>query len=202
MPEKMAYLVRQRDNARFDGDVILRYNADLRFEVTSHEVESGAEFSDHIQQKPTELSVDVVITQNPRRRARRRGGRQHVANKYDFLKETAEAKDLVSVVTTDMGTFKNMAIMNLPREVNGIRAWRFTLMLKQIRIATANFITITVNDVTSTTNPSDQDDPTDDQAGTEAGAPDEVDGGEQPTESNDGSEQESDDQSALLILFG
>lgn len=155
------------DARAFIFDVTVAEETRQAYRITSHPAEEGANFSDHIQREPVELTLTGLVSNTPlvpsrapgdnkkseaylRQRERNTGdsvnvydyiipGRSRTA--YDLLQEIAEERGLVEVVTTNR-LFTNMAIasISLPRTPKTSRdALRFTVRLKEIRIVASRY---------------------------------------------------------------
>lgn len=191
--EHMAYLRRQSDGATWRPDVVVKFSVPRTLSVTTHPVEKGVSISDHVQRQPITMTIECVLTENVPKVAGAVGGRTHVKEQLDWLRETAESDNpLVDVVTLRDGVYTGLAISSIPSEFDRVSRVQFTLELKEIRVATATTILISVEDI-------DEED-----TATASSAPDEVDVGEQATTSTEVDEEaEEADQSALYsLLYG
>ncbi len=196
MAEHMAYLRRQSDGETWRPDAVVRFSAPRTLSVTTHPVEEGVTVADHVQRQPTRISIECVLTENPVGVGGATGGRVHVKELLDWLRETAELDNpLVDVVTVRDGVYTDFAIVSIPADFDNVSRVRFTLELQEIRVATATTVLISVEDV-------DDYEAEDADTATASGAPDEVDVGEQATTSTDTDpEAEEADKSALASLL-
>lgn len=180
-----AYLVRQRDRSVWEPDAAIRVNRGVSYNVTNHPVETGVTVSDLVQLDPETIDIEVVISENP---SSGNGGPLRLRRSYQWLRDTADAGDLVNVVTRRMGTIRDCLITGLPHSLDNVARLRFTISLQQVVIARATFVEILVENVAESS---------------EAGAPDEADVGEQSTtDTAEDEEAEAKDQSVLSSLLG
>lgn len=198
--EHAAVLVRQIDGSVWRPDAALTISFRPNYTITEHPVESGAAISDHIQPRPNTIVVNAVVTENPTLAPGQLGGPIHLRRQLKWLYETAENGQLVDIVTRRLGIFKRYAITGLPHIIDKVARLNFQITLRQVRIATATSVFITVEQVTHTDTTSGGE-ITEDDAAAAAGAPDEVDVGEQATTDTDGTEAEEEDQSTLASLL-
>jgi hypothetical protein len=186
--EHAAVLRRQSDGSIWQADVVVAINVGQEWQITDHPVEQGVVVTDHVQVQPTEITITCVVSENPIRAGGGTvGGQVRLQERMRWLRETADEAELVDIVTRRMGVFTGYAIRSVPYVLDRVSRLRFDLQLRQLRVATATTVLITVDQVA------------DDVA---TGAPDEVDTGEQATTSTDTDEQaEAADQSTLASLL-
>lgn len=179
-----AYLRRQSDGSLWLPDAVREVSMDARWTVTDHPVESGLSVSDHVQVNPQTVTLTAVITENPTAPAV--GGPQRVREALAWLRETADAGELVDIYTTRLGVLTNYLIAAVPHGLDAVSRVVFPIELREVRIAQVSTIQIDVETVAESS---------------AASAPAEVDLGEQATTATEG-EQEEADQSLLLSLLG
>lgn len=171
-------------------DAVREMPIELRWSATDHPVESGLSSTDHVQPLPSVLTLTCIVTESPTPPAT--GGPQRVRQALQWLRETANAGRLVDVYTRRLGVLSNYVITAAPTKLDRVQRLAFDLELKEIRVAEATTVSISVDDI----------DPDDELAST---APDEVDTGEQATTTTGGDpaadEAEDADQSVLLSLL-
>lgn len=185
--EHEAILVRQDDGSDWSPDTVVAVNVSKVWTVTDHPVEDGVVVSDHVQRQPDTVVISCVVTENPTKIGSVVGGPVHLQQKLAWLQETADAGQLVDIVTRRLGVFKGYAITGVPLLLDRVSRLAFDLTLREIRVATATTVQITVDKVA---------------ADVATGAPDEVDAGEQATTSTDGDPAaEAADQSTLAALL-
>ena len=136
----MAAVTIIRENGeRLSLDAVLRFAASPENLVTQHPLEDGSFVSDHIQTLPetitfsgpvseTALDARQAFPNDPNRPARVR----------DFLR--ACSGETVTVVSSTLGTYRNMALVRYPHEIKTRRGIEFTLVLKEIRIGVRSVI--------------------------------------------------------------
>lgn len=183
-----AILRRQSDGTTWQADAVIAVNVSQNWQITDHPVESGVVVTDHVQIQPDTITLTCSVSEQPTRLgAGTIGGAIRLQERMRWLRETADAGDLVDIVTRRMGTFQNYLIQSVPYTMDRVSRLRFDLALRQVRIATATTVLITVEDIA------------DDVA---TGAPDEVDVGEQATTDTATDENaETVDQSTLAALL-
>lgn len=184
--EHEAILVRRSDGSTWVPDVVVSVDTSTDWSVTDHPVEEGVSVSDHVQRQPTEVTLSVVLTENPTKVGGRVGGPIHLQQSLEWLRETADAGELVDIVTRRDGVMQGFAITSLPFTMDRVARLAFPLTLREVRVAVATTVQITVEETASDT---------------ATGAPDEVDVGEQSTTSTEEDpEAEEADQSVLAAL--
>lgn len=158
-----AILVRQDDSATWTPDTVVSIQLSPSWQITDHPVEQGVSVSDHIRRQPAAMTITCIVTETPTTGT---GGAAHVREKLAWLLETADAGQLVDVVTTKLGTFTGYAIQSAPHAIDNVARLEFALQLREVRIATSTTVQIDLETVTSDVATS---------------APPEVHVGEQPT---------------------
>jgi hypothetical protein len=136
-----AILVRQADGDTWTPDAVLKVEIAPDWSTTDHPVESDAPVTDHIQRQPGSITVSCVVTENPLRAGSVIGGPQRLREKLSWLYDTANAKQLVDIVTK-LGTFTNYAIRGLPHTIDNVSRLQFDLGLREIRVATSETISV------------------------------------------------------------
>lgn len=126
-------------------DATLREGHTSRSQLTAYPIESGADHTDHIRRLPDELSLEVVVTDDPLvvdRQANatpaNTGGdaKQRAVSAYNFLVEVKDKGRLVRIFTT-LRDYRNMAIESIDviRDVGTSRIVQANLELREILIA-------------------------------------------------------------------
>lgn len=183
-----ALLVRQDDDQTWIPDAVTSISFAPSWTVTDHPVETGAAVSDHVQKQPETITLTCIITENPVKIGGVIGGRIRLRALTQFLRDTADARQFVDIVTRRLGVFRNYVITRAPHVIDKVARLQFDLELREIRLATAGTVLISVDDV-------------DTEGDVWAGVPDELDVGEQGTTSTESDpEAEEVDQSALAAL--
>lgn len=184
---------------RDNGDVLvfdatITYTLSGSVAVSEHVVEEGVVFADHAQPQPTTLSVRGVVTESPFAFQSDVGGRAHVDAARDFV--IAIQGERVTVVCDAFGTLENMALTRWEAPKTLAQDLRFTLDLKQVRVATATFVTISPEQVAVASTTAEP------ETSAESTLPDGQDIGEQgATSTATNAEQEAADTSYLLALL-
>jgi hypothetical protein len=194
-----ATIVRETgERVTFDATIRESHRKEAR--VTSHPVEDGVEISDHVQTQPRFFSLTVLISETPIetpsfRVAGARSGLtiteptlalapNRVQEIFDFLSAVMDDGEFVEVITPKFGLIPECLIVNMPLDISNINAGRFTISCRQIR--RAELVTVSIPPL----RPAPE---------AQAGAPDEVDVGQQPTEQLEEPVEEAEDTS---ILYG
>lgn len=117
-------------------DVVENENPTFSNEITEKPVEDGSVITDHINNNPTEITLDIIIT-----------GEYGVTSeeKYERLLEIRDNRELISVAGA-LQVYENMAISELSLEKNADNATGYSgsVSLKQIKFATAETIEVEV----------------------------------------------------------
>lgn len=193
--EHAAYLRRQDDGETWRPDAVISVDLSPSWSITDHPVEDGVTVSDHIQRQPQSITIVCIVTENIPDDGGALGGVSHLREQTEWLLETANGGRLVDIVTTKRGVFSGYAIQAAPHAIDNVSRLQFSLQLREIRVATATIVFITVEDVGDYTDE-------DADVATATSAPDEVDTGEQATTDTSTDEAaEEEDQSILLSLL-
>ena len=121
-------------------------------ELTTHPVESGYSFVDHIHNKPISLQLEGVISNTPmsfiglqaiKSATNFFNGKSNDLLSEAFLKiEDIFAKREVLTICTSMKEYQNMVLESLTIEKNNNACLRFSCTAKQIRVVEQMFIKI------------------------------------------------------------
>lgn len=105
-------------------------------EITENPLEDGTVITDHINQKPLTLELNVVIT------GEYEGTPQE---KYERLLEIRNNREIISVIGA-LQVYEDMAIseINLEKSADNAKGYSGTISFQQIRFATAETITVEI----------------------------------------------------------
>jgi len=105
-------------------------------EITENPVEDGTVITDHINQNPDTLELNVVIT------GEYEGTPQE---KYERLLEIRNNREIISVIGA-LQVYENMAIseINLEKSADNLKGYSGTISFQQVRFATAQTITVEI----------------------------------------------------------
>lgn len=153
---------------RQDGTASLTFDAATEdyspaIDVTEHPIEDGSSVTDHAQIRPLVFGITGTVTESPFSDTEE-GGPARVERARDFL-EAAQGQ-LLEVETDRWGTIRNVMLTGWPHQVTSRRSTTFGCTFKVVKIARAGRATIPPRIVSDSV---------------AAGAPGEVDAGEQPT---------------------
>jgi len=169
------------DGTSFTPDTVIKEDFIHDIRVTEHPIEDGSVTSDHAQQLPQRIILTCIVTESPVTvDPFEAEGPQRVLDARSTLE--GFIGQLLSYQSDRFGLFENMMIESYPHSVETRRSYSFTISLKNVRIAEFQSVSI----------PPEAPAPP-----AEGGAPDEVDTGEQPTETPS-DEEETEDKSWLL----
>jgi hypothetical protein len=150
-------------------DVLLTENPTHSAEVTDHQVEEGANVSDHVRQKPDTLQLEGILSNTPVTGSQMtrviesgglvfdsnifadeespRGSAGYAEAAYKALLELKEAGTVITV-TTSRKTYENMVIEQIqaPRDARTGDAIRILVNLKQVRIVSNRLTTVDTRD--------------------------------------------------------
>ena len=134
-----------------DGFVIdANINEDHSFvnEVTTHEVEKGADIADHVRARPTVITIDSIVSDTPLGSIvdLRAPGDKPSQFAYDFLRELRDARAPMTIETS-LDKFDNMVLTVLtPRQdAETGDSLQFTATFTQIRLVTNDRTTVRVS---------------------------------------------------------
>lgn len=154
------------DGTSFTPDAVMKEDIVQDVRVTDHPIEDGSSVSDHSQTLPLRIVITCLVTESPISSFESEiDGVQRILDAFSFL--NGAVGQLLSYQSDRYGLYESMMIEGFPSSVTKMRSAPFTISLKQVKIAT--FATVDIA-------------PEDPAPVAEAGAPDEVDTGEQPTD--------------------
>lgn len=120
-------------------------------EVSEHEVEVGANISDHAREKPETIRISGVVSNTPiaesdRRDQEgrlRRGSEGRADSAYDALRKIKSERQPVTVVTS-LRQYENMVMTSLsvPRDAERGDSLHFTAAFKQIRTVASETVRV------------------------------------------------------------
>jgi hypothetical protein len=129
-------------------DAVLSEQHDFESEVTEHPVESGANVSDHIRNKPATLKLECVVSNTPifqkevveRMGGFRKGSPGRAEDAFATLMRLREEQQPITVATR-LKAYSNMAIasISIPRDAKTGDTMRFSLVLKEIRLVESTY---------------------------------------------------------------
>jgi len=139
--------------------------------VTEKPVENEEDISDHIKQNPIKINLRCYFAGID------------AQDKHQNLKEMRDSEELF-VYKGSLGTYKNMAIQELSpmKEAQYGNGFECTIVLKQVRIASSQIITV--------------------ELGTDPATGNQVQGGSSETEEKDEDSEEKDEESADKTTLG
>jgi len=135
---------------RLELDATLSYTPKMNNDVTSFPIEDGSDISDHIRNKPREISLTGFITDTPVRVdttvsdllvSGARGSR--VSASYIELKKIWTDRDVVDVIT-GLEVFTSMALLSLsvPRTPRDGHSIRFSASFREIQKVTTETVSL------------------------------------------------------------
>lgn len=109
-------------------------------QVTDHEVESGADVSDHLRMRPRTLRIAGIVTALP---TGQQPNRMRPYNAWDALRHIQESRQLVTVNTT-LELYDSLALVSVeaPRDRTTGDALRFTLTFREVRQVASETVTL------------------------------------------------------------
>lgn len=138
------------DAITIDASISEQHNSEV--EVTDHQVEQGANISDHARVRPTTLSLECVISNTPitAQQAQRivesggftftatspvQGYRGHAEQTFNKLEALRDECRLITVVTS-LKTYNNLILTSLsvPRNASTGEALRFSATFKSVTL--------------------------------------------------------------------
>ncbi len=190
----MAAIIVRADGSTLSFDAVTRITYSPSVTVTDHPVEDGSQVSDHAQRQPLLIALTAIVSESPFARVADTGGTEHTLAALAFLDAIAEER--VSVVDERLGTFADLQITRWPHTVDKLLRLEIPIEFKQVRIATAGYVSIP---------------PSQPVASAQTGFPDKQDQGKGATASTntgstagggiEGAAQEEKDKSILLELL-
>ena len=169
------------DGVTFTPDTVIKEDYIEDVLVTEHPIEDGSVTSDHAQTLPRRIVVTCMVTETPISvDILNAGGVQRMLDAREKLR--GFVGKLLAYQSDRFGLFENMMIEGFPHSVETRRSYTFTISLKEVRIA--EFASVSI--------PPEAPAPE-----AEAGAPDETESGEQPTETP--SEGAAEEDKSLLL---
>ena len=180
----MPYRLTREDGRSFQLDGVGRIAVSPSNRITDHPIESGSSVADHVQPLPLDITVTAFATETPLSSQSSTGGQAHVDELLAFLEEGRQG---LWIFTGDrIGTVSDLALTRWPHDFGSTRGLILQLGFKQVRVATAQTVVISVE---ATSEPAE--------------FADEVDTGEQATEElPDDAETEQDKSDLYTLLEG
>lgn len=166
------------------------YTLTRNTKVTQHPVEEGVDISDHAQELPAILSVQITVTESPWAETERSGlsGPALLSRVLAVLQSMQKRR--IQVVTHRLGVFPSMVITKIPTPIDQTRAMKISLELQEVRIATVTLVDVPA-ELVATSDPGSTSSTTEeislaeqvaqDAQAAAAGLPTETDAGQQPT---------------------
>lgn len=133
-------------------DLALTEDHSFESAVTEYPVESGADISDNIRNKPLEITLEGIVSDTPigaialdATRRVESGQASPSLDAYTRLLAIREAREPVTVETS-LGKFEHMALTHLgvPRDRATGKALKFTVTFRQVRIVQNTRVTVRV----------------------------------------------------------
>lgn len=138
--------------AGYPLDLALTEEHDFESEVTEYPVESGADVSDNIRNKPLEITLEGIVSDTPigaialdaTRRAES-GTPLPSLDAYTRILAIRDARELVTIETS-LGKFERMALTRLavPRDRTTGKALKFTVSFRQVNVVQNRRTTVRV----------------------------------------------------------
>ena len=112
-------------------DALVRENIDFDADVTSKEVEKGADISDHMKAKPSTASLSGVMVED-------------ADAKLEALKKHQKEGELLTYI--GKSTLENVAITSIQIEhtVENFEGYNFDIRIQEVRIASPETFSISV----------------------------------------------------------
>ncbi|MEL6348425.1 MAG: phage baseplate protein [Myxococcota bacterium] len=191
-------------------DAVARLSVSNTNRVTDHPTESGVSIADHVQALPLEITLAGIFTESPLDWQAQGGGLSgggpgRVNTALTFFEDARFERLVLSGPRLPRGAVGDLVLVRWPYDLSSNRSVQPTVTLKQVRIALARQVRIDVSQPVNTER-------TDPETGATEGydakneLADEVDLGEQPTETVEDDAQAARDQSILSSwtdwLFG
>lgn len=139
------------DKSALDIDVSLSESHEMQSDITMNPVEAGADVTDHIQPKPLALTIEGIQSDTPLQFF---GGFQSLLDlvpgnesrsqqAFSFFEKLRINRAMVTV-NTGLRSYDNMVLESLtvPRDSKTGQAFRFTAKFKEIRVVTAQVVSL------------------------------------------------------------
>lgn len=126
-------------------------------EVPEHPVEKGAAFTDHVREKPDQLTIEGLISNHPLTETQAARGKDAVGGEtptyrpgYEKevdgrIREMKRSAQVLTVVT-GLRTYEDMVIesYNVPRDSRSGEALRFTMVLRRVVVVQSKVTVLVV----------------------------------------------------------
>lgn len=180
----MSVTIFAEDGTTFTPDTVIKEDWIEDIRVTEHPIEDGSVTTDHAQELPQRVILTCMVTESPITiNPLEATGTQRILDARETLQ--GFKGQLLDYQSDRFGLVENMMIESFPHSVETRRSYTFTISLKVVRIAVFQSVSI----------PPEAPAPE-----AEAGAPDEVDTGEQPTETP--TEEAATEDKSILVGIG
>ena len=112
----------------FDGTVAELHGRQA--DITEHEVEEGADVSDHIRLRPIEITIEAIVSASPMNST---WSLDRPLKAWEILTGAVGTGQLFTV-STELETYANMAIQEISNRQAAEFAIRPTVIMRQVRI--------------------------------------------------------------------
>jgi hypothetical protein len=123
-------------------DAILKTDHNSKLTATSHPIESGANISDHAFVEPSEVSIELAVSDSEINRGTFGSGERSI-KAFGELTKLQTSRKLITVVTR-FKTYSNMLIMSIstPDDYTTMNAFRAMIMLREIPVVSTSRVTV------------------------------------------------------------
>lgn len=124
-------------------DAVIKTDHTSKLTATSHPVESGANISDHAFVEPSEISIEVAVSDSERNKGTFGSGSRSLKAFRELIK-LQTSRRLITVVTR-FKTYRNMLIISVsvPDDYTTMNAFKANLMLREIPIVKTSRVSVT-----------------------------------------------------------
>lgn len=132
-------------------DAILKTDHSSKVTVTNHPIESGANISDHAFVEPSEISIELAVSDSERDRGTFGSGKRSV-KAFQELTKLQISRKLITVVTR-LKTYRNMLIISVsaPDDYTTMNAFRAVIILSEIPVVSTSRVSVNARATASST---------------------------------------------------
>lgn len=151
-------ITRSSDNATLTLDATISEAETRSVVVTDHPIEDGSFVTDHAQRTPATYTISGTVTQTPTDPGQSElTGLDRVTAARDFLQETAQSADLVSISTLRYGVLAPYLLTRVSTLTQITQDLPFTIEAREVVIAKAVQVEVPVATAASSSIASDRD---------------------------------------------
>ena len=123
-------------------DAVIKTDHTSKLTMTDHPVEAGANITDHAYVEPSEISMEIGVSDSAFEAGRFGAGTRSVTAFQELLKLQHSREPLT--VVTRLNTYRNMLISSItaPDDFSTMHALKAVIMMREVMVVTAETVTV------------------------------------------------------------